>query len=74
MGRKFWKQDRQKIELTKRGIMGELQNEYNIEDVIKITKKPGEQPRRNGKYCREQGKKNSHCHNFPRSLPLSFLV
>lgn len=53
MGRKFWKQDRQKIELTKRGIMGELQNEYNIEDVIKITKKPREQPRRNGKYCRE---------------------
>lgn len=42
MGRKFWKQDRQKIELTKRGIMGELQNEYNIEDVIKITKKPKE--------------------------------
>lgn len=30
----------------------------NIEDVIKITKKPREQPRRNGKYCRDQGEKN----------------
>lgn len=72
MGRKFWKQDRQKTELTKRGIMGELQNEYRRCD--KNNQKAQRTAKEKWEILQRTREKNSHCYNFPGSLPLSFLV